>query len=109
MKNNEFGDRLKKLRLQRGLSQEELAFQCSMQASHIGQIERKQKNPTFDTLVKIANGLDMSLTELLDFDISVIDNEQQENIRQINVYLKHLNSKQQRHILAIVKTFIDYK
>ena len=109
MKNYEFGDRLKKLRLQRGLSQEELAFRCNMQASHIGQIERKQKNPTFDTLIKIANGFDMPLIELLDFEPNEIDDEKQENIRQINVYLKKLNPKQQRHILAIVKTFIDYE
>lgn len=44
MKNtNEFGTRLKKIRIDRNLSQEELAFQCNMQASHIGQIERGQK------------------------------------------------------------------
>ena len=49
-KSNDFGKKLKSIRTSRHLSQEELAFQCNMQASHIGQIERGQKNPTLDTL-----------------------------------------------------------
>ncbi|MEE0859151.1 MAG: helix-turn-helix transcriptional regulator [Acutalibacteraceae bacterium] len=109
MKNtNEFGARLKNIRQQRNLSQEELAFQCNMQASHIGQIERGQKNPTLDTLIKISNGLDMPLTELLDFETSIQNQEKLKNIKQINAYLTILTPKQQEHILAIVKTFIEY-
>lgn len=110
MKNtNEFGKRLKKIRISRNLSQEELAFQCNMQASHIGQIERGQKNPTLDTLIKISNGLNMPLTELLDFETDLEDQEQIKNLKQINAYLEILNPKQQEHILAIIKTFIPYR
>lgn len=109
MKNiNEFGARLRSIRQQRNLSQEELAFQCNMQASHIGQIERGQKNPTLDTLIKISNGLDMPLTELLDFETGIQNQEKLKNIKQINAYLTILTPKQQEHILAIVKTFVEY-
>lgn len=104
---NQFGRKLKKIRLNRNLSQEELAFQCNMQASHIGQLERGQKNPTLDTLKKISSGLDMSLSELLSFD----DSDKQENcnktVNKINAYLNKLTPKQQEQVLAIIKTFIE--
>ena len=110
MENSEqFGKRLKSIRIQRELSQEELAFKCNMQQSHIGQIERGQKNPTLDTLIKISNGLNISLTELLDFDTNVKNENTNKTINKINAYLVALSSKQQEQILAIIKTFVDFK
>lgn len=108
-KSNKFGAKLKALRLERELSQEELAFQCNMQASHIGQLERGQKNPTLDTMAKIARGLDMSLPELLTFDSEKNGREYNKVVGKINAYLAVLNPKQQEQVLAIIKTFIDYR
>lgn len=105
--NNEFGTRLKSIRINKKLSQEELAFMCNMQASHIGQIERGQKNPTLDTLIKISNGLDIPLPKLLDFENGIDNKEQNIYINKINACLRKLDEKEQAHILAIVKTFID--
>lgn len=106
-KSNQFGKKLKKIRQNRKLSQEELAFQCNMQASHIGQLERGQKSPTLDTLKKISDGLDMPLTELLNFD----EDDKQDNINitinKINAYLNKLTPKQQKQVLAIIKTFFN--
>lgn len=104
-RSNQFGIRLKALRIQRNLSQEELAFQCNMQASHIGQLERGQKNPTLETLQKISNGLDIPLTELLDFDAKTDHHKTNTVINKINAHLAILTLKQQEHVLAIVKTF----
>ena len=78
-----------------------------MQASHIGQLERGQKNPTLDTLVKIANGFEMTLPELLDFDEKPQSKNQNATVNKINAYLSVLSEKQQKQILAIVKTFLD--
>lgn len=104
---NKFGQKLKSIRLNKKLSQEEFAFQCNMQASHIGQLERGQKSPTLDTLNKISDGLNMPLTGLLDFD----EKDKQENcnitVSKINAYLNKLTPKQQEQVLAIIKTFID--
>lgn len=101
-----FGIKLKNIRNQMKLSQEELAFQCNMQASHIGQLERGQKNPTLDTLIKISKGLKMPLTELLDFEID-IDKSESETVNKINAYLKKLTPKQQEQVLEIIKILID--
>ena len=104
---NKFGQKLKSIRLSRKLSHEEFAFQCNMQASHIGQLERGQKSPTLDTLNKISDGLNMPLTELLDFG----EKDKQENcnitVSKINAYLNTLTQKQQEQVLAIIKTFIE--
>lgn len=107
-KSNEFGKKLKTIRTSRHLSQEELAFQCNMQASHIGQIERGQKNPTLDTLQKISKGLNIPLTELLNFNTEPNLESTNSTIIRINAYLASLSPRQQEHVLAIVKTFKVY-
>lgn len=48
---------LQRLREQRGLTLEELADHSSVSAATLSQLERGQGNPSFATLLKIANGL----------------------------------------------------
>jgi transcriptional regulator with XRE-family HTH domain len=45
---------LRVLRKQKGLSQEELAFQAGINRNYVGQIEREEKSPTVDMIEKIA-------------------------------------------------------
>ena len=61
-------DRIRRLRRQQDISQEELALRAGINTVYYGQIERGQKCPTVDTLYKIATGLDVSLSDLLRFD-----------------------------------------
>ncbi|MFL6556197.1 MAG: helix-turn-helix domain-containing protein [Bacillus sp. (in: firmicutes)] len=60
-----FGIVLKKLRNAQELSQEVLAFRCCRHPSYISLLERNLKNPTLDTLVALAHGLDMTASEML--------------------------------------------
>lgn len=64
---NTFGDRLRKLRLERGLTQEELADIAGMHFTYIGQIERGIRNPSLINLEKIAKALKIRAGELLPF------------------------------------------
>jgi transcriptional regulator with XRE-family HTH domain len=50
---------LRILRKQKGLSQEELAFQAGINRNYVGQIERKEKSPTVDMIEKLATALDI--------------------------------------------------
>ena len=59
-------DRIKRIREEKKLTQEEVAFKLNMSASAYGQIERKASNSSYDTLCKIANSLDVSILFLLD-------------------------------------------
>ena len=61
-----FAKRLKQLRLQKGLSQESLALLCDIDRTYIGRIENLKRNPSLEILNKIAQGLDIKLSELLD-------------------------------------------
>jgi len=55
---------LRRLRVAKGLSQDRLAFDCEIDRAYLGGIERTTENPTVDLLDRIANKLDVSLSEL---------------------------------------------
>lgn len=63
-----FSQKLQSLRIERNLSQEKLALLCGIDRTHIGRIERLERTPSLVILQKIADGLEMSLTELLTFN-----------------------------------------
>ena len=57
------GQRIRNYRTQKGLSQEKLAELAGCHPTYIGQLERGEKNATFE---KIASAMDISLSELFD-------------------------------------------
>ena len=70
MKTNEnkaFGKRVAELRRNAGYSQEKFAFKCGLDRTYIGVVERGEKSPTLNTIVKIANALGISKSELFDY------------------------------------------
>ncbi|MBT2701032.1 helix-turn-helix transcriptional regulator [Bacillus sp. ISL-40] len=60
-----FGIVLRKLRNTQQLSQEALADRCSRHPSYISLLERNLKNPSLDTIVALATGLEMKASEML--------------------------------------------
>lgn len=58
-------ENLKKLRVKRKLSLENVAKITGVSKSMIGQIERGEVNPTVSTVWKISNGFKISFTELM--------------------------------------------
>jgi len=58
------GNNIRKLRQECGLSQEELAFKINSARNFVGCIERAEKSPTIYTLYKIANALNVTVSEL---------------------------------------------
>lgn len=51
-----------------GLSQEELAEIFDVDSSYIGRLERLERNPSLETLDKMANGLGVKVHDLINFD-----------------------------------------
>ncbi|MDO4763138.1 MAG: helix-turn-helix transcriptional regulator [Flavobacteriaceae bacterium] len=60
-----FGNRVKELRKEKGLSQEQLSFKADLHRTYIGMIERAEKNITLINIQKIANALEVEIVELL--------------------------------------------
>jgi len=60
-----FGDKVRKLRKEKNLSQEELSFKSNLHRTYIGMIERAEKNITLINMEKIAHALEVELEELL--------------------------------------------
>lgn len=58
------GKKIADLRRERGFSQEGFAHECRFHRSHMGAVERGEKNITLQGLVRIAKNLKISLAEL---------------------------------------------
>lgn len=61
--------RLKEIRAEKGLSQEELAYRSEITLSQIARIETVRINPTVSTIFKIARTLEVSLSEIFNFEL----------------------------------------
>ncbi|MCI0334544.1 MAG: helix-turn-helix domain-containing protein [Planctomycetes bacterium] len=59
-----FGQRIRKLRQERGWSQEELAARSKHHWTYIGGVERGERNPTLLVIVSLATALKVKVTEL---------------------------------------------
>ena len=62
-----FGQHVKKLRQQAGMSQETFADKCGLDRTYVSGIERGIRNPTLEVIEVIARGLDIELNHLFDF------------------------------------------
>lgn len=63
-----FKDKLKELRKQRSITQEDLAKQIGISKSAIGMYESGQREPNFETLEIFADYFNVTMDELLDRD-----------------------------------------
>jgi transcriptional regulator with XRE-family HTH domain len=61
-----FGSRIKQLRLDRGLTLQLLAKRCGLAASTISKVEQNQMSPTYENILRLADGLHVDVAELFD-------------------------------------------
>ena len=61
------GKRIKELRIEKGFSQAKLGFEISKDQQSIHKVEAGEFNPTYIYLLEICEGLDIKISELLDF------------------------------------------
>lgn len=59
-----FGERVRELRKQKGLSQESLALACDLDHTYIGGVERGERNISLINIYKIAEALGVKAKEL---------------------------------------------
>ena len=62
----QLGRRIRKLREQAGISQENLGFLSGLHRTYVGAIERGERNPSVLSLKKIADALKVGVRDLFD-------------------------------------------
>ena len=59
-----FGDRVRELRKQKGLSQEGLALACNLDRTYIGGVERGERNISIVNIYRLVEALGVSAKDL---------------------------------------------
>ena len=98
------GRRIKEAREKRHLTQEELAARIDISPTHVSVIERGTKIPRLDTLVAIANALEVSGDALL---LDVVDHAAESQASDLSAALEGLPWEEKRRILKVVRTLME--
>jgi transcriptional regulator with XRE-family HTH domain len=59
------GKNVRRFRRQKGLTQEQLAFDAEIDLTYVGGIERGKRNPSLMVMARIAEALSVPLTKLI--------------------------------------------
>ena len=62
-----FGENLRKIRIKKGISQEDLAYQAGISYTSVNRIEAGTLNTTIATCFELAKALEIPVKELFDF------------------------------------------
>ncbi|WP_422132790.1 helix-turn-helix domain-containing protein [Endozoicomonas sp. ALD040] len=65
----EFGNRLREIRQEQLLTQEELAHMAGLNRTYIGDIERGEKNITLVSMSRLAKALGIKIRDLFDWEL----------------------------------------
>lgn len=95
------GRRIRDIRKAKGWTQEALGSRADISYKFIGEIERGQQNPSLDTLVKIADALEVELSELLRFNEGVPGRKELES--GVTKIIKVISEKDLRQIFSILR------
>ncbi len=96
------GRRIRSLRNAKEWTQEKLGTESGISYKFLGEIERGQQNPSFDTLVKIATALKVDLPELFRFEQETLDKNVAEG--RISQIVKTLPDEDLRRLHMILIT-----
>lgn len=100
------GKRIKAAREKKGITQERLAEIVGLSPMHVSVIERGTKPPKLETLVNIANALDVSADSLLQ---DVVHNQTKLHSSDAYTLISCLPREEQKRVLAALKAFVGTK
>ncbi|MDO4307703.1 MAG: helix-turn-helix transcriptional regulator [Eubacteriales bacterium] len=100
-KNYSIGNKIRAFRRAKGFSQEELAFRAEISSVYLRQIEKEDKNPTINTILKLCDALCIHPSDLFENNepVPLSDTEQ-----QIMTFLADKTEEEKNIILELIKT-----
>ena len=98
------GKRIKSAREKKGMTQEQLAERVNLSPMHVSVIERGNKLPRLETLINIANILDVSADILLQ---DVVNNQIKLHTSEASELIAQLSIEDQRRVLAALRSFVE--
>ncbi len=102
------GLRIKKFRTERKISQEDLALSSGIYPAYLGRLERGERCPTVETIYKVCNGLKISMSDLLDFDVDVKPTSDEAKHR-IEKAMSELSDEEAIRIAEIIENIVAFK
>lgn len=99
------GNRIRKLRSERKMTQEDLSFAIDIRTSSLSSIENGKSFPSYTTIMKLCEVFNLLPKELFDFNPTTIDSEQHELIHEINSVLPELDSERLHYLNSIARMF----
>lgn len=103
-----YGERLRNLRVSRGLTQEEVALRADITTSYYGQLERGQANPSVGMLEKICAVMEIAIADIFtetDTNILGIDSISMQILHQ----LSDKTDREKELALSLIKTAFKLK
>lgn len=98
-----FGMRMKELRKNKGLSQEELAEKAEISSKYLSRVEMGQHLPSIDVLARLADILHVEMKDLFDFGHEVGIKELRETI---NRFTKDANEEKLKMVVKFLKAIM---
>lgn len=104
MNQKAIGRRIKAAREKKGMTQEQLAEWVELSPMHVSVIERGVKLPKLETLINIANVLDVSADFLLQ---DVVKNQTKLYSSEASELIRKLPRDDQRRVLEALRSFVE--
>jgi transcriptional regulator with XRE-family HTH domain len=106
----DLGEKIKKVREAKGLSQKQVALACKMDTSNYSRIENNKTDPAFSSVVKIAKALGVELADLFKADTVLKDvNSLDKSLMEKMALIEQLDKKEKTAFYAVLDAFIGKK
>ena len=99
--NFDVGERIKQLRANFFLSQEQLALLADVTPAYLGCVERNESNPSVRTIEKICHALNITLETFFNEEKSLPDNS--DISTQIAFHLKNKSDAEKKAYLQLIR------
>ena len=101
------GQRIRSYRVQKHLSQEQLSELADCHPTYIGQLERGEKNATLESIQKIANALNITLSQLFE-KIEETQNDESIPLKSYE-FFSSKTIKEQKYLYQLLQEIDEYK